>query len=147
MIIIQDTREQSPYSFSRILPRPEVVVGTLKTGDYSLQGHEDQITIERKSLADAYGTFGKGRARFERELERMSEFQFAVVMIEADWLAILRNPPSRSRLKSKTIYRSVIAWEQRYGVHFWACTNRAFAEKTTYVMLERFWRDKKEGKQ
>ena len=145
-IIIQDTREQNPFTFKTIRPVPKTVTDTLKTGDYSIQGYQDLISIERKSLADAYGTFGKGRERFERELERMAKMQFAAVLIEADWNTILRRPPTRSRLKPKTIYRSVIAWEQRYGVHFWACTNRAFAEKTTFVMLERFWRDKRDGK-
>ena len=147
MIILCDTREQNPYQFRKIEPRPEVAQATLTTGDYSLQGFEGLITVERKSLADAFGTFGRGRARFERELVRMMDFQFAAVVIEADWYTILRNPPRRSRVKPRTIYASVIAWQQRFGVHFWCCVNRAFAEKTTYRILERFWMDKRDGKQ
>jgi ERCC4-type nuclease len=147
MIIIQDTREQTPFDFKNCdLTGVEIVTGTLKTGDYSLQGYEDKITIERKSLSDAYGTFGQGRERFERELERMAEYTYAAIVIENDWQSILRCPPSRSRLNPKTIFRSAIAWEQRYGVHFWTCINRAFAEKVTFVMLERFWKDQIEGK-
>jgi len=147
VIIIRDTREQFPYLFRDVTPRPRIVISPLKTGDYSVKGFENLITIERKSLLDAYGTFGKRRGQFERELERMSQFQFAAVVIEADWETIIRKPPFRSKLNPKTIYASVIAWQQRYGVHFWACPNRAFAEKTTYRILERFWKDKNEGKQ
>jgi len=143
MVIIVDTREQNPYSFSNIQPIPPVVkVGTLKTGDYSIEGFIDKVCVERKAILDIFGTFGKGRKRFEKELERMAAMEYAAIMLEADWLNILRRPPTRSQLNPKTIYASVIAWEQRYRVSFWACPNRAFAEKTTYRILDRFWRDR-----
>ena len=141
--ILIDTREQKPYLFNSIIPAPITSTTTLKTGDYSLKEFKNQITIERKSLVDAFGTFGKGRKRFIRELERMAEYNFAAVIIEADWTNILRNPPSRSRLSPKTIYSSVIAWQIRYGVHFWCVPNRAFGEKTTYRLLERYYNDRK----
>lgn len=146
MIIVVDTREQKPYSFASISPSPIIITSTLKSGDYSIQGYEDQITIERKSLIDCFSSFGKGRKRFEAELARMSCYTFAAVVIEADWQTILRFPPSRSKLNSKTIYTSVIAWQIRYGIHFWAVPNRAFAEKTTYRFLERFHKDITDGK-
>lgn len=141
MKIIIDTREQTPYQFATINPRPDTTRQALKTGDYSLEGFEDQVTVERKSLQDAFGTFGRGRRRFVRELERMSEYDFAAVVIEADWNTILRNPPTRSKLNPKSVYSSIIAWMQRHNVHFVTCPNRAFAEKTTYRLLERYWKD------
>lgn len=144
MKIITDTREQTPYTFTSITPRPDVIKATLRTGDYSLSGFEDQITIERKSLSDTFGTFGRGRRRFVKELERMAEYDFAAVVIEADWSTILRNPPTRSKLSPTSVYASVIAWMQRHDVHFIMCPNRAFAEKTTYRLLERYWKDHKD---
>jgi len=152
MIIVVDNREQHPFTFqgikpSKEAPAPKIVNGTLHTGDYSLQGYEDLITIERKSLVDLYSTFGKGRERFERELERMSHMKFAGVAIEAGWDEILNRPPSRSKLPPKVIFVSITVWEQRYGVHFWPCENRELAERKTYRALERFWRDMRDGKQ
>ena len=142
LIIIRDTREQQPFKFQRIDPPPKVEVSTLKTGDYSLKSFEnDHITVERKSLSDLFLSFGQGRQRFQREIERMQDFHYAAVVVEGDWIAVLRNPHSYSSMNPKTIYASVIAWEQRYGVSFWMCPNRAFAEKTTYRILERFYRD------
>lgn len=141
MIIVRDTREQNGFTFSMISPPPQVEVATLETGDYSLRGLEDQVTIERKSLADAFGSFGKGRRRFERELERMAAFQFAAVIIESDWQTIFRQPPTYSRMNPKSVLSSVIAWSMRYRVHFWACPDRIFAERITYRLLERFWKD------
>lgn len=141
--IIIDTRENKPYLFASIVPRPVTTFKALETGDYSIEGLEGAggITIERKTLQDAYGTFGAGRKRFERELERMSVFKTAVVIIEADWDTILRKPPIHSLFSPKSFLASVVAWQQRYGVHFWACGNRSLGEKCTYRILERFWKD------
>jgi DNA excision repair protein ERCC-4 len=141
VVIVVDTREQLPYSFAFITPPPEVVRATLGTGDYSLKGYEDKIVVERKSLGDAYNTFGQGRKRFQRELERMINYQFAAIVIEADWDTIVRRPPARSRLLPKSVVASIAAWSQRFGVHFWTCPNRDFAERWTYRLLERFWKD------
>ena len=146
MIIIVDTREQTPYTFASIDPIPIVEVATLKAGDYSLKGFENQIAIERKSLLDAFGTFGQGRSRFERELERLSIMRYTSVVIEADWDTIIRTPPARSKLLPKTVIRSIAAWQIRYGVHFTVCPNRAFAEKWTWILLDRFYRDIISGK-
>ena len=140
-MIIRDTREQNGYDFASLDPSPQVEVATLRTGDYSVKGLEDQVTVERKSLADAFGSFGNGRRRFERVLERMASFGYAAVVLEADWHTILRNPPAFSKLNPKTVLASAVAWTQRYRVHFWPCPNRAFAERLTYRLLERFWRD------
>ena len=84
MVIIRDTREQNGYTFG-FLPQDQVKVAALPTGDYSIEGLEDQVTIERKSLADAFGTIGGQRKRFQRELERMTSFKYAAVVIEAGW--------------------------------------------------------------
>ena len=142
MIIIADTREQCPYTFTCIAPPPRVEVATLNVGDYSLKGLTDKVGIERKSLADCFSTFGQGRVRFQRELERAIGFQFFAVVIEADMHTIVKHPPARSRLNPKTVIASIAAWSMRYGVHFWTCPNREFAERYTYRLLERFWRDK-----
>lgn len=52
----------------------------------------------------------------------------------------------RSQLNPKTIFRSVVAWRQRYPkIHWEFCWNREWAEAYTYRVLERFWRDRAEG--
>jgi DNA excision repair protein ERCC-4 len=140
--IIQDTRETLPYTFACIDPSPRVEVATLATGDYSLKGLTDKVAVERKSLTDCYSTFGQGRARFQRELERAINFQFFAVVIEADMHTLAKHPPARSRLNPKTVIASIAAWAIRYRVHFWTCPNREFAERYTYRLLERFWKDR-----
>lgn len=124
---------------------PAVKVKALGTGDYSIEEFEDEVAIERKSVADLFHSFGKGRERFQREAERMKSLTYAAVVVEGDWLQILRNPPVLSQMSPKSILASAVAWEQRYGISFWMCPNRAFAERLTYRILERFYRDKISG--
>ena len=143
MRIIVDTKEQKPYDFKRIkaIPPPTLIHASLLSGDYSIKGYENQVSIERKTKSDAYKTFGKGRDRFEAELERLSRFDFAAVVIESEWLGLIRQPPTRSKLQPKTMFVSIVAWCQRYNVHFFTTPGRIFAEKLTYRLLDRYWRD------
>lgn len=150
--VIVDTREQSPFAFASIQAdanqgRRSVTVptqrGTLQQGDYSILGMERWIAVERKSLADLFGTLAQGRKRFEAELQRLQTMAFAAVVIEGDWMAILRSPPRHSRLNPKTVFRSVVAWTQRFkGVHWFPCPSRSMAEVATFRILERFWKDR-----
>ncbi|HWA98890.1 MAG TPA: ERCC4 domain-containing protein [Pirellulales bacterium] len=149
--VVVDTREQSPFGFTghradahkqyRPLVVPVVMAG-LRTGDYSLQGFENRIAVERKSLSDAYSTFSQERDRFERELERLNQLEFAGVVIEAGWPSILHRPPPHTKFSRKSFFRSVVAWQVRFPrVHWWACETRSFAETVTLRWLERFWLD------
>ena len=128
MVLIRDTWEQNGYTFG-FLPQDQVKVGTLPTGDYSIEGLEDQVTIERKSLADPFGTIGGLRKRFQRELKRMTSFKYAAVVIEADWPTIYQSPPPCFELSPKSVRGSVIAWNIRHRVMFWTMPDRLWAEK------------------
>ena len=158
--VIVDTREQSPYQFRTFkadaqykshtgVPKDlyiPVEVATLKTADYSIKGFESEIAIERKSLTDLFGTLGKGRERFIRELERLSEFKVAHVVIEADWKTILESPPERTKLSPKSVFRSINAWEQEFPtIHWQFMWIRAIAEHKTFRILERFWNQKQKA--
>ena len=170
--VVIDTREQSPYSFDRIPAdvsqgggiRTEVIqtsngpvelkfqkawlairteVRTLKSGDYSLAGYEHRVAVERKSPSDCFSTIGQGRDRFERELARLNGMQFAAVVVESEWSEIFADPPEHSQLSPKTVYRSVLAWQQRFkNVHWLMVPGREVAEVTTFRVLERFWKER-----
>lgn len=120
---------------------------TLASGDYSIYGMQMDVAVERKSLADLFGTLGQGRERFERELERLelerlANMQFAAVMVESTWQEVIESPPPHSDLNPKTIVRSVIAWQQRYlNVHWTFAGPRALAEAMTLRILERYWKE------
>lgn len=149
--VVIDTREQRPFAFQGLrcdatdgggpLTVP-VVRGTLKSGDYSLAGHETRVAVERKSLEDCYGTIGQGRERFERELERLAAYRFAAVVIEATWPEVCADPPPHTQLPPKTVFRSILAWSVRYpAIHWFPAGPRRLAEVTTFRILERWLKE------
>ena len=133
MKVVIDTREQLPYEFEDSITR------TLQTGDYSLFGYEDQITVERKTKADAYGTIGKGRTRFIKELERLREIDYSAIVVEAS-LTNFVEPPRFSQLNPKSAINSLLAWSIRYGVHIYFADNRVMGNLLTLRILERYWK-------
>jgi DNA excision repair protein ERCC-4 len=148
--VLVDSREQLPFPFvglradarqgRKLLIIPTEVRG-LASGDYSLDGYENRIAVERKSMVDLFQSVTRERERFERELERLNEFQSAYVVLECEWGDILNNPPPDSGVLPKTIHRSIMAFTQRYPrVHWWPNPGRAIAEITTFRLLEMFLR-------
>lgn len=149
--VVVDTREQTPWEFRSLFARdakgrsPLVVHvehRKLDTGDYTLEGHESRICLERKSLNDALNTFLRHRARFERELERMERFEFSAVMLEFDWQAMrLASRDSERRFSWASLDESIRAWRQRHGVHFLWNVNRHWSEINAMKEFRRCWND------
>jgi len=154
--VVIDNREGAPYPFTNLrsdasdgnrkiyVPRRFV---HLETGDYSIEGCESKICVERKSLEDLFSTLGQGRERFEREHERMAEINstpggHACVVVEADWKTAMFCPPEHSRLSPKTVFRTWLAWRNRYGVEWLFMGDRRMAEITTFRILERWWSER-----
>ncbi len=109
--------------------------------DYSIEGMEHRIQIERKSIADLFGTLGDRRGRFEAEIKRLHEdCEFAAVVVEGGWSQISRwqgNGP-----KPDSVTGTIVAWMQRYRNVSWILADsRSIAEKLTYRALERFYSD------
>jgi len=51
-------------------------------------------------------------------------------------------------MRPKAVYRTLVAWSQRYNVKVWPCPNRVFMEKHIYLTLKRFFDDRqKNGKE
>lgn len=57
----------------------------LKTGDYSVEGMENTLALERKSMADAIGSTMAGRERFIRSCARLAKFRWKAILIEATY--------------------------------------------------------------
>ncbi len=132
-VVVCDTREQRPFAFSDAV---EVVRGTLHTGDYSLQGHESAICIERKSLDDLVGSVIQDRERFERELARMAPFSFKCVVIEGS-LADVRDHHYTSQAHPSAVFGSVMCLHVDHGVPFLWCHDRAIAARVAERLLRR----------
>ena len=149
-VVLIDTSEQHPWTFRGLSAnadkgsRPLVIdckPSNMMTGDYTIEGFENRITIERKSLSDAFSTFTHDRERWLRELERMRSIESCHVVIEAGFDAIIEGP-SGNGLVGKSVIRSIMAWSVRYpNVHWWPMPSRDMAEATAFRILEKFWEE------
>lgn len=102
---IIDSREQLPLDLAPL----RMVRGTLATGDYSLQGLESVVAIERKSLEDFLACVGGERERFQREVDRLLAYPVRALVIETGWLALERGA-WRSRVTPSQAVGSALGW-------------------------------------
>lgn len=157
--VVIDSNEQLPYTFPNLWSGPAgrsklIQVPTKRLslrnndseGDYSIDGMIEQITIERKSKSDLYGSMCNGdkRANFVGRLERMSQMDFAAVVVEAEWAELLSDPPPHTQFSPKALGRTIMAWMVRYPVRWLMLPSRAHAEAFTFRLLERYWKDQQE---
>ena len=75
-------------------------------------------------------------------MARLASFHAAAIVVEAEWSEILNAPPRHSKLPPRSVFRTVIAWQQRYQtVHWWFVPGREIGEVTTFRILERFLKE------
>lgn len=120
---VVDTREQTPWTLDPI----RTVRRKLDTGDYSVNGLEHVVALERKSLGDLLGCIGGDRERFEANIERLLTYPSRAIIVESTWEFFLsgnwsefgpREPGGPRFLKKVRIYPnaaigSVLGWMER----------------------------------
>lgn len=119
--ILIDTREQRPWCFPDEYRNHTVTTqrATLKTGDYSIEGHGERgICIERKESWDEIaGNVTKGRDRFRREFERMTEFDTRLLIV-CEPLEVVTMGQLRSRIHPRSLIGSVCGLCEEFKVPF-----------------------------
>ena len=137
LVILVDTREQRPYSAEELGAEVPVQIGTLKAGDYSIVGAETRVGIERKTLSDYLGSITHGRPRFKIELAKLAQYDFAVVIVEAN-LGDIEDPGLRSRAHPNSLFGTTVAITHDFVPVLWAGDRRR-AARLTYRLLKRFY--------
>lgn len=132
--VVIDTREQRPYRFDPA--HVTVTLRALPAGDYSLEGYETSVAVERKSLPDFIGSVIQNRDRFERELARLSTYAAACVLVEADLRDVVEGR-YRSHAHPSSVMGSAIALYVDHGVPFIFCSTREIAGRFTAGFLRR----------
>lgn len=164
--IVVDTNEQAPYTFTGIhvdsdrYDRHWVVNTTTKPlyltdrktitlrkgrgeylkglADYSIEGFESRVQIERKSRGDLYGTLGQRRREFEAEIKRLCECDYAAVVVEAELSDMFQNPPPEMPVKN--IARTIMSWSIEYPqVHWFLMPGRRAGELCAFQLLHKWW--------
>lgn len=135
--IVIDSREQRGYTWdSDPLGNPTTTTAALPAGDYSIEGYESRIAIERKSLEDFINTVLRDKDRFARELTLLQAYDFAAIVIEADLDKILQHAYT-SQLAPSALLGIIAEYQVRFSpVHFVLASDRPSAR----VMTERLLR-------
>ena len=99
--IIKDTREQDGYTFESSSSRYHTCNGMisrkLDTGDYSIEGLEDKLCIERKaSVVEFANNVGHDQVRFLKEIERMKDFRYKFLVLEFSLTDLMKFPEGSS---------------------------------------------------
>ena len=138
-VIVQDTREQCPLPITAF---PVEVCG-LPVGDYSVKGFHSWenpgIAIERKSLEDLCHSLGKGRERFLREVEKLRQFRFRGLVIEAvkDQVELAQY---RSLISPASVLATLDALSVRAGLHIYWCDDPPGAARQVESLVRQFTR-------
>lgn len=105
LVCICDSREQTPVDLAPL----KVVRGTLPTGDYSVQGLEHKIAIERKSLQDLVMCVGRERERFDKNIQRLLGYETRAIIVESGWASV-ELKLYRGDVHPNAIMGSILGW-------------------------------------
>lgn len=104
--VVVDTREQTPWSFTRSSFINDIEVRKLDTGDYSIAGWEDKVCIERKASTAEIAN-NVTQKRFFNELVRMQQYQYKFLICEFPFTDILTFPRNSGIPYSKHKYLKI----------------------------------------
>ena len=144
MRIIQDTREQEPWDFS--FYGVDTIVRKLDTGDYSVEGLEDILCIERKkSTGEIAINLGSKNATFIKELERMRSFKAKYLIFEFSIQTLLSFPAlsgipksglSKIRMNAGYIVKLLQKYEEEYNIEIIYCNSKEQANEVAYDIMK-----------
>jgi len=81
--LLIDTREKQPYDFEPDDAFESISFVKLDAGDYSIDGLQHIIVVERKASVDElFINFTKDKDRIKAEFDRLKDHKFKILMLE-----------------------------------------------------------------
>lgn len=117
-IVKRDIQEKRGWDFDKM----EIV--HLKTGDYTIGGFEELLTIERKRTTGELAQNITDQ-RFDRELERMRTFKWPFMIFEFDMVDLLNFPENSGiprnkwpelKIKPNFLLKKISVYQVKYPV-------------------------------
>lgn len=146
-VVVKDTREQEGYFFNEFNTCKGMVERKLDTGDYSIDGLEDKICIERKGCIEELAVnLGQKKHAFLDEIERMKTFDHKFLILEFSLEDLLKFPDesripdkNKSSLKitGKYILKCLMEFQIYDGVQVVFCGNKHNAFLLVSSLLKR----------
>ena len=140
-IVIVDTREQTPFSFVRF-PNwiAEEKRKALRVGDYTVEGMEKLLILERKTLTDLITTVMQNRVRFFDMCEKMTKFRWRALIVEASYedVKTVYGEELNTRAHPNAVSGSLDALEAKFGIPvIYTSRNRPLAEEKAASWLSK----------
>jgi ERCC4-type nuclease len=139
--IIVDTREQQPWSFDHYVKANK----KLDTGDYSIEGLEHVLAIERKkSVCELANNITE--SRFKDVVKRLSEIKHSFVLLEFDLEDILIYPVGSSlprrlwdkiKISPSFIMKHILELQLYHNIKVVFCGDADNAEKMAEYILKK----------
>lgn len=139
--IIIDTREQQPWSFDNYTKAHK----KLDTGDYSIEGLENILTIERKKSSSEFAT-NIVESRFKDVIMRLSQFKYSFLLLEFNLEDLLIYPigstvPKKMWDKVKItpafLIKNILELQLNHNIKVIFCGNASNAEKIAEFILKK----------
>lgn len=151
-IVLIDTRERTPLTFARF---PNWIAGekrkALRAGDYSVEGMEQLLVIERKSLTDLITTLMQQRARFFEMCEKLTKYRWRALLVEASYEDIKTEYGAdlNTSAHPNAVSGSLDALEAKFGIPvIYTSRYRPLAEEKAASWLSKhftYWHLEKSG--
>lgn len=142
--IIIDTREQKPWNFSNHATANH----KLDTGDYSIEGLESILAIERKRNISEFAN-NITENRFVDVVNRLSKFKYAFILFEFDMKDVINYPigsniPKRLwdkiRISPAFIIKHIIDLQVEHNIKIIFCGNSTDAEKIALSLMRKIYK-------
>jgi ERCC4-type nuclease len=145
--IIVDTREQKPWTFDHY----QTSHAKLDTGDYSIQGLENILGIERKrNVAEIANNITE--SRFKDVVSRMSQLKHSFILLEFELSDVLKYPigstvPKRLwdkiRITPAYLLKHLTNLQLEHNIKVLFCGNSVNAERMAETIINYVYKQNK----
>jgi ERCC4-type nuclease len=145
--IIVDTREQKPWNFSNHVTANH----KLDTGDYSIEGLENILAIERKRNVAEFAN-NITEKRFKDVVDRLSKMPHSFILFEFDLDKVMSFPIGsdipkkiwdKIRISPSFIIKNIIDLQIEHNINIIFCGNSANAEIIALAIMKKIYRERK----
>jgi|688.fasta_scaffold128044_4 hypothetical protein len=151
--VIKDTREKEGWQFNKSVYCNGTVCKGLKTGDYTLEGYEHIICVERKRSPEEVSiNVGKKKKQFDNELARMMDIKHRYIICEFSVFDLLSYPQNakipkflknKVRMKGDYILKCLLEYAICNNVQLLFCGNPENAKTVALSLFKRIVENEK----
>ena len=143
--VIRDTREHENYGWDFTSDGLITINKKLNTGDYSIEGMERILCIERKRSSGEIATnIGKKGKPWKAELDRMLKIKYPFILCEFSLDTLMKFPEGSTiprskwqylRMNAKFMASCLMSYKEKYNVDVIFCQDESEARAKALEIL------------